>query len=603
MTAVEFPLLSNTQSPIQRDSHTLFVKYRYADVFLQYLASSYYYDNKLMSVIYYDICTIAIKSYITRKVLHYGFPLDLVSFLIHDLYTNYDPEVFDIILHKSFHHIIQTIFYVQPRHKRPNKYEDIHEVTNVNEIYSAMFGLFTTDPADFDVDDLSNYFADNNSLTIVDYIADYIVLAKRMQVQNYRMVDLIQHLIHRIRDYMREYYSLIYQSSYVRYRVTLTNERLNVDFVPNTTRIQFIEKKIAQKVFSPTPECLGLGIASVHLGRYANSPESSEIEHYLRRYKSKGKVNIKPLQTVKGRSLRVRHLFTAGECPNRTTRALSELITKFNNAFPNPEVNAAKYTNRMNYGLNYTAEAYSTMRQFVHRLLKLRTLIYLTLHAYIDLDNCAGLYNWHVEPVARLAKFRFPDIICLRSDYDYKLLDIMLTCRKLLNNLQTFLSTVNVDIGNNLDIANELLVNDAVLMTKSMATFMHDRLPYRSGPSHQISMKDEYKAFVKSDVQRLNAMLTNLKFELLADAQAIYNLDLEIEYAREKVHELMIKFKANKPIDDPEASHLVYIRIDPSKMGGRIGHLTDDDPDYLPEEDDVPSSWDDYEDYGYEGMP
>ena len=605
MTAVDFPLLNNTNSPIQRDYHTLFIKYRYLDVYLQYLASTCSaHHNNLTTVIYYDICTIAIKRYITDKVIQYKFPIDLANIIVNDLYANFDPETFDVILHKSLHHVIQNTFYIQPRNKRSNKYQDIHELTDPNVIYSNMFNLFSTVPVDFDTEDIDEYINDSTLTTITDYITDYIVLAKRMQIQNYRMIDMIQHTFHRIRQYIREYYSIIYKCSYVNYRVVLTNERLTVEYRPNTQRIQFVEKKISSGVFKPTPECLGLGIASVHVGLNANSSNSSDIEHYLRRYKSNGKVNIKPLQTVKGRTLRLRQLYITNECPpNHTTHHLSELITKFSNAFPNPEINAAKYVTRMNYGLNYRLDPYTNMRQIVHRLLKLRSLIYLNLHVSVDIDVSAQNYIRYVEPVAKLVKFRFPDIICLRSDDDYKLLDTMLASRNILNHLQTFITKAKLNIDNYADIAHDILVVDAMLMTKPMAKFIHDHIWHESYRLHSIDMRPEYQAFIDNDAGRLSATITNLQFELLSDVLAIYNLDINVEYVREKVRELMTVYNtSSRPIRDPECSHLVYIRIDPSKMGGRIGHHTDDDPDYVPEEDDV-YSWDDEFDAGYEGMP
>lgn len=583
MTAPEFPLLTNTHSAIKRDYHTLFTKYRYFDIFLPYLASKKAkYDIRLSCVVYYDICTIAIENYVNYKAARVKLMTTTPSAVTQDFYTNFDPEAFDVVLHKALHHITQEIFYIQPRKGRANKYDAIHEVSDPNTIYSNMFKYYHPPVVDFESNDIPEFVQDDNPLTLSDYIADYVILAKRMSISRYCMIDLIQHMFNHIRDYMHEYYGIIYKGSYVRYNVSIVQKQLHVTYTPNSDRIKHVETKLARGSFKSTPECLALGITSVSMHTHATPATPPDLEPYIKTLKPKlKKISLTPLQTVKGRTLRFNHLYIDDSRAIHTREQLAERATKFMNAFPNPTTNASSYLNRMNYHTNYSEEKCVKLRRVIHRLLKLRSVLYLTLHVSVDAEVCSQYYLRNVDPIAKLVKFKTPDILCLSSDDDYKLLDVMFATYKAMKHVRTYLSCMKLDFEDYRDVANDILVNDAMLITKSMLQFYYSHVWHEHHELHRMNMTDEYKLFFETDQTTLAAIMTSLMNDVLADCQAIYNIDLQTPYVQEKIVELKARYDNMIHRHERGFIDLVYIRIDPAKMGYRLGCV---DYDYGPED-------------------
>lgn len=580
MSGIDFPLLYNENTPIKRKYEVLFHNFRYSDVFLQYLIpTSSKYSSQIATAIYYDICTLAIKEYIERKTTRLNIPATSVPDIISDLYDNYNAERFDVILHKALHNLIQNIYYVQPRNKRVNKYEAIHEIVSSHTIYSNMFDYYNPSNTDFESEGITDYLVDNYDISIADYVSDYVLLSRRVGECKYNMIDSIQHMFNRIRCYIREYYGIM-KMSFLTYKVIIANNKATIDYIPNSQRIQYVERKIQQGVFKPTPECVALGIVSVSLGKGA-SKNNTDVPKFLRKYKLTNRINPEPLKTITGRAIRYRHLQATGEGP-RAESWRSTQMTKFGRTYPHPIDNLQMYREAMKFGIEYTKTEYDTLRDLVHRILKLRSLLYLTLHIHVDMNICAQHYNRYVEPIAKVLKFRASDIISLRSDDDYKLLDTMIALYKILTHLRLFNAHVNTNTTEYIDVSYALLITDAVLITKSMCTYFTDHIWYEANQLHGTDMSTEYKLFWSKNADTIDVTLKSILTDLISSCKNIYNFGINLPYVRDRVKELFDKYDRNRILSDREALHFVYVRVDPSKMG----NLSAEDDTYYPGYDD-----------------
>ena len=273
-------IINVPSSTIHRSFHTIFVKNRVFDIFLKY---NHYrsVDERLLIIIYNDICCNAIEQYTRQK-----FGIN---------YTDYDPEIYDIILHKALTRNLKEYL--------TNRNLDIFSARMSSDLIYKFQSFDIIDRPDYE------YYA------ISQYIADYIILSKLMNIKCTNYIDAITNVYYVIMIYIREYNNLILHNSIIRYHLCITNGKINVQYNTNQTAIRVIERYTATETSMANIIAANLlGIRCVDVSRPSLS-DSTKTELYKLRntlYRcERNRVTDKILRTIHGRSLRFAEMVTS----------------------------------------------------------------------------------------------------------------------------------------------------------------------------------------------------------------------------------------------------------------------------------------------------
>lgn len=464
-----FPLISRPDSVIQRDYHTLFVKYRVVDIYLPFKrlygnSVGLTGDDRMDMIMYYDICTFAIHEYMcyhvkTRHDKPTAEARVIAKELVTALFNNYEPNTFDVILHKALFHVIHETYYdtncddlkrdnyfsceLDRSEVIPNIHKFFDELTqsdsrarlhSLNALHS-----YKNNPKNTRHATIEYLTGSSHPINIGTYIADYVLLAESMNIHNWLYLRAFESVFDILHKYVLHYNRTICDHDrLIHHHDVFTNlDAHTVTVLPchNNRAIDMMRWLRARNLVNPTDyrtTVLGYTEQAEHIpGNKKLTPYGIKcIQEYFHEIYGTTDVNnitTEYLETIEGRTVKMYELRSKMESVEFDYRH------KYAKLYPKPEYNYMEYL---------AAEGYNVIRipKTEHKLLVasiLMTIEYTSLldmllvYNYILLHDARRLYLDNMNPVFKVLHSVHTGVLFLHSPNDFHLMSCFIANHEL----------------------------------------------------------------------------------------------------------------------------------------------------------------------------
>lgn len=452
MNSFNFPLINVANSPFKRDYHTLFVKYQVLDVLINYqLSESTTSPNKtawavksvdprLTMVVYYDICKRAIHDYIANKVSKHAdvFPNkeSAVERIEKSLYSNYDPELFDIVLHKALNLEILRVYYNKTESypeisKEGNNLTDtlppflIH--ANIHSRYTSTTDTVYKDMALPVCETMNQYnhivYRKIDTDDISAYLTDYILIASSMGLYYHQYVAIIESVYEHIYNYIMEYGSVNISNTSCLYKLRFKEGNMFLKYEQLDEYVQSLNSLKERGLIKDDVVTNVLGLRIINNDEVLDDEDLAVVNAFVKEHNiNEHEVNIDFLKTKTGRNIRWQHAYKLNH------RSTSNLIQYYKEHFPNPEVNGNKYVENEHYNvIELSKKEYRTLYQYIRAIMLYKMIIVRFRLMEMCIRNAISIYETDNINEIKVFHADTSNVLTISGRHDYYFIDHMYT--------------------------------------------------------------------------------------------------------------------------------------------------------------------------------